>query len=219
MTKDSRARRRSSPDWSTAGRRSSATLRCSCRSRSCSGPPRPQAFEARRGRHRSYRRSLAGERRHLIEQFHYADVARKVVGVGSVGTRAWVVLMIGIDDEPLMLQLKEAGESVLAPFAGRSRYDNQGQRVVEGQQLLQASSDIFLGWTAGHGHDGVARDFYVRQLWDWKMSADRREEGAPTMAIYAQICGWTLARAHARSGDRVAHRRLPRQGRHLRPSR
>ena len=154
---------------------------------------------------RSYRRSLSGGRRHLIEQFRYADAARKVVGVGSVGTRAWVVLMLGIgDEEPLFLQLKEATKSVLAPFAGRSRFDQQGQRVVVGQQLLQASSDIFLGWTRVAALDGVVRDFYIRQLWDWKLSADVDRQSARTMAIYGQLCGWTLARGHARSGDRVA---------------
>ncbi len=169
------------------------------------GPSGAQALEAVvEEALRSYRRSLAGGRRHLIEQFHYADAARKVVGVGSVGTRAWVVLMLGIDDEPLLLQLKEAGKSVLAPVAGRSRYDQHGQRVVEGQQLLQASSDIFLGWTRVHAEDGVLRDFYIRQASDWKVSAAVGKQDPPTMAIYAQICGWTLARGHARSGNRVA---------------
>jgi len=114
------------------------------------------------------------------------------------------VLMLGIDDEPLLLQLKEAGKSVLAPVAGRSRYDQHGQRVVEGQQLLQASSDIFLGWTRVHAEDGVLRDFYIRQASDWKVSAAVGKQDPPTMAIYAQICGWTLARGHARSGNRVA---------------
>ena len=121
---------------------------------------------------RSYRHSLPRSRRHLLEQFRYADVARKVVGVGSVGTRAWALLMLGVDDEPLVLQLKEAGESVLEGFAGRSRLQNHGQRVVAGQQLLQASSDVFLGWTRIPELDGADRDFYVRQLWDWKVSAD-----------------------------------------------
>jgi uncharacterized protein (DUF2252 family) len=153
---------------------------------------------------RSYRRSLAGGRRHLIEQFHYADAARKVVGVGSVGTRTWAVLMLGIDDEPLLLQLKEATASVLAPFAGRSRHAQHGQRVVEGQQLLQASSDIFLGWSRVLAQDGVLRDFYIRQLSDWKVSAEVGRQNPSIMAIYGQMCGWTLARGHARSGDRVA---------------
>jgi uncharacterized protein (DUF2252 family) len=152
-----------------------------------------------------YRRSLSGARRHLLEQFHYVDAARKVVGVGSVGTRAWVVLMRGTDnDESLILQLKEAGQSVLAPYAGRSRFNNQGQRVVVGQQLLQASSDTFLGWNRMPSLDGASRDFYIRQLWDWKLSADVEKQSRATMAIYGQMCGWTLARAHARSGDRIA---------------
>ena len=154
---------------------------------------------------RSYRASLSTGRRHLLERYRFVDAARKVVGVGSVGTRAWVVLMLGIvDDEPLMLQLKEAQPSVLADFAGRSRYENQGQRVVVGQQTLQSASDIFLGWTRIAGIDGVARDFYIRQLWDWKMSFDVAGQSPSTMRIYAQLCGWILARAHAASGDRVA---------------
>ena len=153
---------------------------------------------------RSYRRSLPGSRRHLLEQFRYADAARKVVGVGSVGTRAWALLMLGVDDEPLVLQLKEATESVLEPFAGRSKLDHHGQRVVAGQQLLQASSDAFLGWTRIPALDGATRDFYVRQLWDWKVSADLSRQDPATMAIYGQLCGLTLARAHARSGDRIA---------------
>jgi uncharacterized protein (DUF2252 family) len=153
---------------------------------------------------RSYRRSLPGSRRHLLEQFRYADAARKVVGVGSVGTRAWALLMLGVDDEPLVLQLKEAAESVLEPFAGRSQLRHHGQRVVAGQQLLQASSDAFLGWTRIPALDGAERDFYVRQLWDWKVSADLSRQNPATMAIYGQMCGWTLARGHARSGDRIA---------------
>jgi uncharacterized protein (DUF2252 family) len=160
---------------------------------------------AAQGALRAYGRSLAGDRRALLEQFHPVDMARKVVGVGSVGTRAWVVLFLGADgDDPLVLQLKEARESVLAPYAGRSRFANQGQRVVEGQRLMQASSDIFLGWNRGPAVDGTARDFYVRQMWDGKLSTD--VEGAPlaTMVALGQLCGWTLARAHARSGDRVA---------------
>ncbi len=154
---------------------------------------------------RGYRASLSGARRHLIEQFRFVDAARKVVGVGSVGTRAWVVLMLGIvDDQPLVLQLKEARRSVLEPFAGRSTFDKQGQRVVAGQQLLQATSDIFLGWTRINALDGVSRDFYIRQLWDWKLSADMERRTPATLSIYGQICGWILARAHARSGNRVA---------------
>ena len=153
---------------------------------------------------RSYRRTLRASTRHLLEQFHYGDVARKVVGVGSVGTRTWALLMTGLDQEPLMLQLKEATDSALAPFTGKSRFRNQGQRVVVGQQLLQASSDVFLGWTRSPALDGLEHDFYVRQLWDWKISADVERQAPATMAIYGQICGWTLARGHARSGDRCA---------------
>jgi uncharacterized protein (DUF2252 family) len=153
---------------------------------------------------RSYRRSLPTSRRYLLEQFRYADVARKVVGVGSVGTRAWALLILGVDDEPLVLQLKEAGESVLEAFAGHSRFHNHGQRVVAGQKLLQASSDTFLGWTRIPVLDGEERDFYVRQLWDWKVSADPSRQSPATMAIYGQLCARTLARGHARSGDRIA---------------
>jgi uncharacterized protein (DUF2252 family) len=154
---------------------------------------------------RTYGRTLAGDRRALLSQYRYVDMARKVVGVGSVGTRAWVVLLRGVDGgDPLMLQIKEARESVLAPFAGASRYANQGQRVVEGQRLMQASSDIFLGWHRGVGVDGTTRDFYVRQLWDWKVSTDVERATASSLTIIGKMCGWTLARAHARSGDRVA---------------
>jgi uncharacterized protein (DUF2252 family) len=164
------------------------------------------AFErSARGALAGYRRSLPRERRHLLEGFRYAHLARKVVGVGSVGTRCWILLLLGRDgDDPLFLQLKEAQESVLAPYAGASRYRNQGQRVVEGQRLMQAASDILLGWYRTAGIDGTLRDFYVRQLWDWKLSADLETMRPSTMRAYGQACGWTLARAHARSGDRIA---------------
>ena len=153
-----------------------------------------------------YRRTLQSDRRHLLEQFAMAQVGRKVVGVGSVGTRAWVLLMDAGDGvEPLFLQAKEAQPSVLAEYAGRSRYNNQGERVVAGQHLMQAQSDIFLGWTrVPNPVDGVDRDFYVRQLRDWKLSAPIEAMIPAGMEIYARLCGWTLARAHARSGDRVA---------------
>ena len=153
-----------------------------------------------------YRRSLQSDRRHLLEQFTLVQVARKVVGVGSVGTRAWVVLMdSGDGDEPLFLQAKEAQVSVLAEYAGRSRYSNQGERVVAGQHLQQAQSDIFLGWTRiANPADGVDRDFYVRQLRDWKFSVPIEVMLPAGMTVYARLCGWTLARAHARSGDRIA---------------
>ena len=153
-----------------------------------------------------YRRTLQSDRRHLLEQFTLVQVARKVVGVGSVGTRAWVVLMDAGDGvEPLFLQAKEAQPSVLADYAGRSRYNNQGERVVAGQHLQQAQSDIFLGWTrVPNPVDGVDRDFYVRQLKDWKFSVPIEMMLPEGMTIYARLCGWTLARAHARSGDRIA---------------
>ncbi len=154
---------------------------------------------------RSYRRSLQRDRRHLLERFRFVDAARKVVGVGSVGTRAWVVLFAGRDgDDPLMLQFKEAQASVLEEFLGKSQFSNHGQRVVEGQRLMQAASDLLLGWIRTPGVDGVERDFYVRQLWDAKGSALVDVMEPETMAVYAQICGQTLARAHARSGDAVA---------------
>ena len=152
-----------------------------------------------------YGRTLQSDRRHLLEQFTMVQVARKVVGVGSVGTRAWIVLMdAGDGDEPLFLQAKEAQPSVLAQYAGRSRYANQGERVVAGQHLMQAQSDIFLGWTRVAAPDGVDRDFYVRQLKDWKFSLPIEQMLPEGMTIYAGLCGWTLARAHARSGDRIA---------------
>jgi uncharacterized protein (DUF2252 family) len=152
-----------------------------------------------------YRRTLQSDRRRLLEQFTLVQVARKVVGVGSVGTRAWVLLMDALDGvEPLFLQAKEAQPSVLAEYCGRSQYTNQGERVVAGQHLMQAHGDIFLGWTRAHGPDGVDRDFYVRQLRDWKFSAPIEQMIPEGMTFYARLCGWTLARAHARSGDRIA---------------
>ena len=158
-----------------------------------------------RGIIRSYRRTLETDRRHLLENFDYVHVARKVVGVGSVGTRAWILLMLGRDDQdPLFLQAKEAQESVLESFVGKSQYANSGQRVVAGQRLMQAASDIFLGWDRVTGLDGQVRDFYIRQLRDWKGSADIDTMVASVMTAYARICAATLARAHARSGDRIA---------------
>ena len=153
-----------------------------------------------------YRRTLQSDRRHLLEQFTMVQVARKVVGVGSVGTRAWVLLMDALDgDEPLFLQAKEAQPSVLAEYAGRSQYNNQGERAVAGQHLMQAESDIFLGWTrVANPLDKVDRDFYVRQLKDWKFSVPIEMMLPKGLEMYARLCGSTLARAHARSGDRVA---------------
>jgi uncharacterized protein (DUF2252 family) len=154
---------------------------------------------------RAYRSTLTGERRKLLESYDYVSLARKVVGVGSVGTRCWVALLLGRDtNDPLLLQVKEAPPSVLEEFVGRSRYANSGQRVVEGQRFMQAASDIFLGWQRTRGMDGVARDFYVRQLRDWKTSLEVEVMQPRGMTVYAELCGWTLARAHARSGDRVA---------------
>jgi uncharacterized protein (DUF2252 family) len=152
-----------------------------------------------------YRRTLETDRRFLLEQFDFTDMARKVVGVGSVGTRCWIVLMLGRDEsDPLFLQVKEAEQSVLARFVGASKYHNQGQRVVTGQQLMQASSDIFLGWQRAEGLDGLSRDFYIRQLRDWKFSVDIETMAPSGMRLYGELCGWTLARAHACSGDRIA---------------
>jgi uncharacterized protein (DUF2252 family) len=155
---------------------------------------------------RRYRRTLNTDRRHLLEQYRLVDVARKVVGVGSVGTRAWILLFLGRDDgDPLFLQAKEAQRSVLEGFLGPSAYPNSGHRVVAGQRLMQSSSDIFLGWEhVDLGLDDQPRDFYVRQLRDGKGSADVDRMDVDSMRAYAELCGWTLARAHARSGDRIA---------------
>jgi uncharacterized protein (DUF2252 family) len=152
-----------------------------------------------------YRRTLETDRRHLLDQYEFSDLARKVVGVGSVGTRCWIALMLGRDHtDPLFLQVKEAEESVLSRFVGASKFTNQGQRVVAGQRLMQAASDIFLGWQQTKGLDEQQRDFYVRQLRDWKFSLDPEIMVPRGMRLYGELCGWTLARAHARSGDRIA---------------
>jgi uncharacterized protein (DUF2252 family) len=153
-----------------------------------------------------YRRTLETDRRYLLEQYEFCDMAHKVVGVGSVGTRCWIVLMLGRDGaDPLFLQVKEAQESVLCRYVGASKFANEGQRVVAGQRLMQASSDIFLGWQrVPSGLDEQTRDFYVRQLRDWKFSVDIESMVPRGMRIYGQLCGWTLARSHARSGDRIA---------------
>ncbi len=155
---------------------------------------------------RQYRSSLQTDRRILLEEFRLVDLARKVVGVGSVGTRAWIALMLSRDDtDPLFLQFKEAQPSVLEDFTAKSEYSNHGERVVTGQHLMQASSDIFLGWLRAPGAvDGVSRDFYGRQLKDWKGSYETEGALPQGMGLYGQVCGWTLARAHARSGDRIA---------------
>ena len=156
---------------------------------------------------RGYRHTLQGDRRQLLESYRFVDLARKVVGVGSVGTRCWIVLMLGRDDgDPLFLQFKEAGPSVLEPYLGKSGFANHGQRIVEGQRLMQAASDIFLGWIRNDNpiDTNEPRDFYARQLWDWKASANLEIIQPRGLELYAQACGWTLARAHARSGDRIA---------------
>jgi uncharacterized protein (DUF2252 family) len=149
-----------------------------------------------------YRESLDDQAGVLAAHYRYVDAAHKVVGVGSVGTRAWIALLFGRDEQdPLFLQMKEAGPSVLEPFAGASKFANHGHRVVAGQRLTQAASDVLLGWLTVEGIDGKKRDFYVRQLWDGKGSAEIETMTAPTMATYAGLCGWSLARAHARTGD------------------
>ena len=155
---------------------------------------------------RDYRETLEFDRRILLEQFELSDLARKVVGVGSVGTRAYIALMLGRDgQDPLFLQMKEAEASVLEEFLGPSEFSNHGERVVVGQRLMQATSDIFLGWLhVDSGLDGKPRDFYARQLKDWKGSAEIEQMVPKAMAAYGTLCGWTLARAHARSGDRIA---------------
>ena len=155
---------------------------------------------------RDYRETLEFDRRILLEQFQLSDLARKVVGVGSVGTRAYIALMLGRDgQDPLFLQMKEAEASVLEEFLSPSEFSNHGERVVTGQRLMQASSDIFLGWLhIDSGLDGKPRDFYARQLKDWKGSAEIEQMVPKAMAAYGTLCGWTLARAHARSGDRIA---------------
>jgi len=149
----------------------------------------------------SYRETLADHHRLLVDRFRLRDAAVKVVGVGSVGTSCWVALLTASDHDPLFLQVKEANASVLAPYAGKSIYKNQGQRVVEGQRLTQAASDILLGWTVGATK---GRHYYVRQLRDMKMSAVVEAMDAAGLKTYAGVCGWALARAHARSGDAAA---------------
>jgi uncharacterized protein (DUF2252 family) len=154
---------------------------------------------------RTYRRTLPNDRRHLIESYRYVHAARKVVGVGSVGTRTWILLLIGRDEgDPLFLQFKEAQASVLEPFLGRSEYGQHGQRVVEGQRMMQAAPDIMLGWERIDTIDEQTRDFYIRQLWNSKGSPEVDLMDPPGLEAYGRVCGWTLARAHARSGDRIA---------------
>jgi uncharacterized protein (DUF2252 family) len=170
------------------------------------GEDRDELFERLHELLRGYRETLEFDRRVLLEQFELTDLAGKVVGVGSVGTRAWIALLLGRDgQDPLFLQMKEAEASVLEEVLGPSDFPNHGQRVVAGQRLMQASSDIFLGWLhVDEEVEGVASDYYVRQLKDWKASAEIEQMNPQAMARYGTLCGWTLARAHARSGDRVA---------------
>ena len=155
---------------------------------------------------RGYRQTLQADRRVLLEEFRMVDLARKVVGVGSVGTRAYIALLLGRDGtDPLFLQFKEAQPSVLERYLGKSQYKNHGERVVAGQHLMQATSDIFLGWLhVARGIDNQEHDYYGRQLKDWKGSAEVEQMIPEGMAAYGRMCGWTLARAHARSGDRIA---------------
>jgi uncharacterized protein (DUF2252 family) len=157
--------------------------------------------------YRQYRRTLPDDRRRLLESYRYAHAARKVVGVGSVGTRVWIVLLFGRDEsDPLFLQLKEAEPSVAEPFLGRSEFENHGQRVVEGQRLTQAAPDVLLGWTNADDVDGsgARRDYYVRQLWDGKVRASVERMDPLTLGLYGELCATTLAHAHARSGDAIA---------------
>ena len=154
---------------------------------------------------RAYRRSLTPDRRHLLDGYRHVDLARMVVGVGSVGTRTMIALLLGRDDDdPLVLQFKQAETSALAPYAGASAYANQGRRVVEGQRLIQATPDVLLGWLEIETFDGTVADFYVRQLWDWKLAADVDRMSPAAMRVYGEACAWTLARSHARTGDAIA---------------
>jgi uncharacterized protein (DUF2252 family) len=152
-----------------------------------------------------YAAGLEEDRRYLFGTYRFVDMARKVVGVGSVGTRAWVFLLVGRDGkDPLVLQAKEAQASVLEPYLGASEFQNHGERVVRGQRISHAASDIFLSWQRSMGLDGIEHDFYVRQLWDWKASIDLSTMSESGLHAYTRACGWSLARSHARSGDRVA---------------
>ncbi len=167
----------------------------------------------------AYISTLSADRRVLLGRFRVVDVARKVVGVGSVGTRDWVLLLLGRDDnDPLLLQFKEAETSVLERYLGPSEHDNHGQRVVEGQRLMQAASDVLLGWQRTAVLDGTTRDYYVRQLWDNKGGADLDILSPHGLGLYGSCCAWTLARAHARSGDPIAISAYLGRRRHLRRS-
>ena len=162
----------------------------------------PEMLDELRSAITRYRETLQADRREVLRRYYFGDFARKVVGVGSVGTECFVLLLIGDrDDEPLFLQLKEAQESVLAPFAGQSEYQHQGERVVRGQRMTQAAADVFLGWTEGIRIDGKrSRDYYVRQLRDMKGSMDVPAMDPEQLGYYGRLCGWALARGHARTG-------------------
>ena len=167
---------------------------------------------------RTYRRTLPRDRRHLLESYRYVHAARKVVGVGSVGARTWILLLVGRDDaDPLFLQFKEAQASVLEPFLGKSRFAQHGQRVVEGQRMMQAAADILLGWERIVTIDGETKDFYIRQLWDAKGSAEVELMDPSALEAYGRICGWTLAQSPRPLGRQDRDRRLSRQRRRLRP--
>jgi uncharacterized protein (DUF2252 family) len=170
------------------------------------GPQLTRAREVIAESYERYRATLSDDRRYLLSGYRIAGFARKVVGVGSVGTRCWILLLVGREDagDDLVLQVKEAGPSVLEPYLGPSTYENHGQRVVEGQRLLQAASDVLLGWDRVTDLDDETHDFYMRQMWDGKVSADLEGLDLAGFGVYADICGWTLARAHARSGDAAA---------------
>jgi len=170
------------------------------------GEDRHELFERLHDLLRGYHETLEFGRRVLLEQFELTDFAGKVVGVGSVGTRAWIALLLGRDgQDPLFLQIKQAEASVLEESLDPSDFSNHGERVVVGQRLMQATSDIFLGWLrVDAARDGQTADYYVRQLKDWKASAEIEQMNPEAMARYGTLCGWTLARAHARSGDRIA---------------
>ena len=152
-----------------------------------------------------YAANLDTDRRYLFETYRFVDMARKVVGVGSVGTRAWVLLLVGREGkDPLVLQSKEAQASVLEPYLGASEFSHHGERVVRGQRMDQTVTDVFLSWQRSRGLDGKEHDFYIRQLWDWKASIDLSTMSYSGLHAYVRACGWSLARAHARSGDRLA---------------
>jgi hypothetical protein len=152
-----------------------------------------------------YQETLPAPQRRLLARYRPVHFARKVVGVGSVGTSTWIALLLGRDaGDPLFLQVKEAQPSVLEPYLGASGYASQGERVVAGQRLLQAAGDAFLGWKRDVAADGRRRDFYVRQLHDWKGSASVDRATPQSLRRYGQLCGWALARAHARTGDPIA---------------